>query len=80
MDDMLAGQVVGLGDFSLASRLLVALPEHEMVAFFTQLYTRSRMDGIVDAFVQRVETAQHLAIGGVDDGIHFQAGDVALPY
>ena len=79
MDDILAGQVVGLGDFGSASLFGMPLLEHQLVAFLAQLHPRSRMDGIVDALVQGMETTQHLAVGGVDDGVHAQAGNVALP-
>ena len=79
VDDVLARQVIGLGDFGLASRFLVALLEHQPVALLAQLHPRRGMDGVVDALVQRMETAQHLRIGGVHDGVHAEAGDVTLP-
>ena len=37
------------------------------------------MDGVVYATVQRDEAAQQGTVGGIDDGIHLQTGDVALP-
>ena len=37
------------------------------------------MDGVIDALVQRMETAQQLCIGGIHDGIDLEAGDVTLP-
>lgn len=79
MDDVLTGQVVGLGDFGLPRRFRMPLLQHQPVTLLAQLYARRRMDGVVDASVQRVETAQHLRIGGVDDGVHAETGDVALP-
>ncbi len=79
VDDVLARQVVGLGDFGPPRRFRMSLLQHQPVTFLAQLHARRGMDGIVDASVQRVETAQHLRIGGVDDGIHAETGDVALP-
>ena len=79
MDDVFARQVVGLGNLGMARWFFMALTEHQLMAFFAQLYARGGMDGVVDATVQRVETPQHLAVGGVDDGVDAQAGDVALP-
>ena len=80
MNHVFTWQIVGLGDFGLTSRLLVVLLEHQMVAFFSQLNSRSGMDGVVDALVQRMEASQHLAVGGVDDGIHLEARNITLPY
>ena len=57
VDDIFAGQVVGLGDFGLTSRFLVTLLEHQLVTFLAQLHARCGMDGTVDALVQRMETA-----------------------
>lgn len=37
------------------------------------------MDGIVDAAVSRHKTAEHLAVGGVDDGVGLKQRDVATP-
>ena len=79
VDDVLARQVVRLGDFGLPCRLQMSLSQHQPVTFLAQLYARCGMDGVVDALVQGMETAQHLRIGGIDDGIHAETGDVALP-
>ena len=79
VDDVLARQVVRLGDFGPPRRFQMSLLQHQPVTFLAQLHARSGMDGVVDALVQRMETAQHLRIGGVDDGVHAEAGDVALP-
>ena len=38
------------------------------------------MNGIVDAAMHRHKAAQHLGVGGIDDGVHLEAGDVALPF
>ena len=79
MDDIFAGQVVGLGDLGLASRFLMALLLHHLIAFLAQLYARCGMDGIVNALVQGMETAQHLAIGCVYNGVYLQTGNIPLP-
>lgn len=79
VDDVLARQVVRLGDFGPPRRFRMSLLQHQPVTFLAQLHARRGMDGVVDASVQRVETAQHLRIGGVHDGVHAETGDVALP-
>ena len=79
VDDVLARQIVRLGDFGPPRRFRMSLLQHQPVTFLAQLHARRGMDGVVDASVQRVETAQHLRIGGVDDGVHAETGDVALP-
>ena len=70
VDDVLARQVVRLGDFGLPRRFQMSLLQHQPVTFLAQLHACRGMDGVVDALVQRVETAQHLRIGGVDDGVN----------
>ena len=60
VDDVLARQVVGLGDFGPPRRFRMSLLQHQPVTFLAQLHARRGMDGVVDALVQRVETAQHL--------------------
>ena len=79
VDDVLARKVVRLGDFGPPRGFQMSLLQHQSVTFLTQLHTCRRMDGVVDAPVQRMETTQHLRIGGVDDGVHAETGDVALP-
>ena len=37
------------------------------------------MNNIVDAAVKRLKAAEQLVVGGVDDGIGAEGGDVALP-
>ena len=37
------------------------------------------MDGVVDAAVAGTETAQQGAVGGVDNGVRLQPGNVPLP-
>ncbi len=79
VDDILARQVVGLGDFGLPRRFRVSLLQHQPVTLLAQLHARRGMDGVIDALVQRMETAQQLCIGGIHDGVHAETGDVALP-
>lgn len=74
VDDVLARQIVGFGDFGLPRRFQMSLLQHQPVTFLAQLHARRGMDGVVDASVQRVETAQHLRIGGVHDGVLCAAG------
>ena len=79
VDDVFARQVVGFRDFGSPRGFQMSLLLHQSVAFLAQLHARRRMDGVVDAPVQRMETTQHLRIGGVHDGIYAETGDVALP-
>ena len=78
VDDVLGGQVIALCDDGIAR--IQKTPLHDVGTLLAQLDARSGVDAIVDAVVQRRPTAQGLCVGGVHDGIHFQAGDVALPY
>ena len=59
--------------------LLAGLERHHPGAFPPQLEPRRRVDGIVHTAVAGDETAQHGAVGRVDDGVHRQGGDVPLP-
>ena len=53
---------------------------HPAGAFGAELYSCKCMNAVVDTCMHRYKTAQHLRIGCVDDRIHRQPGDVALPY
>ena len=79
MQDIVAGQIVGLGDFGLPGGLLVALALHELGAIQAKLDTRKCMDAVVDAGVARHITARHAAVCGVDNGAALEPGDVPLP-
>ena len=73
------GQVVAGGQLGPAAGFAAALGFHQAAAGFPQLQTRRRVDGVVDAAVAGHETAQQLAVGGVDDGVCPQPGDIPLP-
>ena len=79
VDDVFARKVISLRDFGNSCGFQMPLLLHQLVTLLAQLHARSGMDGVVDALVQGMETAQHLRIGGVHDGIHAETGDVALP-
>ena len=38
------------------------------------------MNGIVNTAMKGHKAPQHLRIGSIDDGIHLEAGDIALPF
>ena len=74
-----AGQVESRGEFGLPGGLLVALLRHQAGTGAAQLYPGKGMDAVVDAAVAGHIAAGHAAVGGVDDGVALQRGDVALP-
>ena len=51
VDDVLARQVVGLGDFGPPRRFQMSLLQHQPVTFLAQLHARRGMDGVIDALV-----------------------------
>ena len=79
MDDVARRQVVGGRDLGAAGRLGMTLLAHEARAFEAQLDAGERVDGVVDAVVQRRPAAGHAVVGGVDDRVYRQGGDVAAP-
>ena len=74
-----AGQVVGFGDFRLARGLWAALLCQEGRALQPEPHPGEGVDGVVDAAVAGDVAPGHAAVGGVDDGVHLQGGDVPLP-
>ena len=79
MQDIVAGQIIGLGDLGLSGGFLMALTLHELSTIQAKLDACESMDAIVDAGVARHITARHAAVGGVDNGAALEPGDVALP-
>ena len=72
-------QIVARCDLGLAGRFEMALRFHDAVTFEAQLHAGEGVDGVVDAVVVRLIAAGHAAVGGVDDGVDAQRGDIALP-
>ena len=56
----------------------MALLPHDVIHPETQLNTRVRVDYVIDAAMARVKAAEHLRVGGIDDGVGPEAGDVVL--
>ena len=79
VDDVAAGQVVGRGDLGPAGGLRVALLGHEGGAVAAELDAGIGVDAVVDAVVAGAVAAGHTGVGGVDDGVAPQGGDVPLP-
>jgi len=79
VQDIPAGQIVGWRNFSSAHRFLMALLPHDVIHPETQLNTRVRVDYVIDAAMARVKAAEHLRVGGIDDGAAGQCRDVTLP-
>ena len=79
VQNIAARQVERRGDFGLSGRLGAALPFHDFRAGKAQLNAREGVDGVVDAAVIGRIAAGHAGIGGVDDRVAFQCGNVALP-
>jgi hypothetical protein len=68
VDNMLGGEVISLGNDSVAS-----LNGTKWSALLSKLGTCSGMDGAIDA-----GTAKESLVGSIDDGIELQLGDVSL--
>ena len=79
MQDIVAGQIVSLGDFGLSGGLLMALVLHELGAVQAELDASKGMDAVVNAGVARHIAARHAAVRGVDNGAAPEPGNVALP-
>jgi len=72
-------QIVASRDFGPPCPFKISLDLHDSSTILPQARPSGRMDYIVDTGVERLKTAQHLSIGRVDDGVHPQDGDIALP-
>ncbi|MCI0639826.1 MAG: hypothetical protein L0Y72_16330 [Gemmataceae bacterium] len=68
MDDVFGRQFVALGDFGFAGGAAA-----ERFALGQQFAPRRAVDGPVHA-----AAAQERSVGGVDDGVHSELGDVAF--
>ena len=72
-------QIEGRGDFRLSSGFGIALFLHDLRTVIPQLNTGIGVDAVVDALVARIIAAGHAGIRSIDDGIHLQRSDIALP-
>ena len=72
-------KIVAPGQLGLACRFWMPLLRHQMLTGQTQLQACLRVNGIVDTGMMGDETAHHLAVGRIDDGIHLQSRDITLP-
>ena len=79
VDHVLARQVISRRDLRLTCRLLMPLRLHQLITGVAELYARIGMDSVVDTSVTGTEAAEHLRIGGIDDCVAFQRGNIALP-
>lgn len=79
VQDIVARQVISLGDLGLPGGFLMALALHDLSAVQPELNAREGVDAVVDAGVARHITARHAAVCGVNNGAALQPGDVALP-
>ena len=52
---------------------------HDSRAFGVKLHAGVSVNGVVDAMMVGAKSVAQPAVGGIDDGTAFQAGDVALP-
>jgi hypothetical protein len=57
----------------------MSLRRHDAATVLTQPRAGRPVDRVVDTAVKRPETAEQLSIGGVDDRIGGESGDIALP-
>ena len=74
-----AWQVKGRRQLCRPRLLLVSLPLHLFGAGEAELHPGIGVDGIVDTSVIGAEAPEQLAVGGVDNGIAAQGGDIPLP-
>ena len=65
--------------FGNLSRVFDDLCGHDTGALYTELHSCISVNGIINAAMTRHETTQHLAVCRIDDGIHSQRSNVALP-
>lgn len=79
VQNVFAGQVISRCDFRPSRFFHVSLLFHQFCACQAKLNPGEGMDRVVDAAVIGAEAAQHLAVGGVDNGVTAQGGNVALP-
>ena len=79
MQDVLAGEIIGPGDFRLSRFFFPALLTHYGGALLPQLHPGIGVDAVVDAAMTGDVTASHSTVSGVDDGITAQSGNVSLP-
>ncbi len=79
VDDVFAGQIICRRDLRLSCRLIMSLLLHYLVAITPELDSRKGMDRVVDTAVTGTKAAEHLTVGGVDDSVTFQCGNISLP-
>ncbi|KAK9864170.1 hypothetical protein WJX84_005595 [Apatococcus fuscideae] len=80
MDDVTSWQLMGTCDFGTTLRETPLRPQVDQgTTLIPQPRTSCSVDDIVNAAVGRVEAAQHLLIGSIDDGPRCQSCDVPLP-
>ena len=71
MEDIPAGEIKSGGNLCFSYWLLMSLCPHHFIAQETQLDTASGMHDVVNAGVERIETAQQLTVSGIDDCVSF---------
>ena len=80
MDDILRRQVERWRNLCRTRRFLMALRLHNAITGLTQLDAGGGVDSVVNTAVQRNEATEELTVGGIDNGVDLQPGDVALPH
>ena len=79
MQNIPAGKIECGRDLCLPDCLAVPLPLHQLRTGKAELNPGIGVNGIVDTAVAGAEAPEQLAVGGVDNGVALQRGDVALP-
>ena len=74
-----AGKIECGRDLCLPDCLAVPLPLHQLRTGKAELNPGIGVNGVVDTAVTGAEAPEQLAVGGVDNGVALQRGDVALP-
>jgi hypothetical protein len=77
MDDILTGQIVSVCYLRHACWLRFSLSPHNFCTGVAKLDTRKRMNGVVNTGMARDKTTGHAAVGGVDNSVSFERGNIA---
>ena len=72
-------QIVAGRQFGLSGGFRMSLLLHEPVARVPELKPRRRVDGVVDTAVTGNKATQQGGIGGIDNRVHAQPGNIPLP-
>ena len=79
MQHIPAGQVERGCELGLPDGFVMTLLLHLLIQIQPKLHPGKGMDGVVNAAVAGIKAPQQRAVGGVDDGVAAERGDVSAP-